>query len=134
VTTFDGHPGNVTRRVRAVISRAHKHGLVVTSTTDGGHADWSWHKVILGRNRLGHAVDVGFSQRDIDRLSPHQRRRRLIEFQTAEYKRAKRLLWRSYKELLGPHDGLCILQGRPVGLVNGTVLENAHDNHVHVAR
>jgi hypothetical protein len=133
-STIDGHPGNVTRRIRAVIRRAHKRGLVATFTTDGSHAPGSWHKVILGRNRLGHAVDVGFTQRGIDRLSPHQRRRILIDFQTSEYKRAKRLRWRTYKELLGPHDGLCILQGQPVGLVNGTALENAHDNHVHVAR
>jgi hypothetical protein len=114
VSTIDGHPSNVTRRVKYVIRRAHKHGLVVTSTTDGGHAD--------------------FTQHDIDHLSPHERRRRLIDFQTSEYKRARRLGFRTYKELLGPHDGLCILQGRPVGLVNGTALENQHDNHVHVAR
>jgi hypothetical protein len=134
VSTIDGHPSNVTRRVKYVIRRAHKHGLVVTSTTDGGHADFSWHKIVLGRNRRGHAVDVGFTQHDIDHLSPHERRRRLIDFQTSEYKRARRLGFRTYKELLGPHDGLCILQGRPVGLVNGTALENQHDNHVHVAR
>jgi hypothetical protein len=134
VTTFDGHPGNVTRRVRAVISRAHKHGLVVTATTDGAHAPFSWHTVLRGRNHLGHAVDLGFSAADLARLAPHERRRRLVAFQEAEYKRAKRLGWRSYKELLGPKDSLCVLQGRPVDLVNGTVLENQHDNHVHVAR
>jgi hypothetical protein len=134
VSTIDGHPGNVTRRIKYVIRRAHKRPLVATATTDGSHAAGSWHKIIRGRNRRGRAVDVGFTQRDLARLSPHERRRILIDFQTSEYKRAKRLGWRTYKELLGPHDGLCILQGRPVRLVNGTAVENAHDNHVHVAR
>jgi hypothetical protein len=31
---IDGHPSNVSRRVKATIRRAHKHGLVVTATTD----------------------------------------------------------------------------------------------------
>jgi hypothetical protein len=131
---FDGHPSHVTRRIRRVIRRAHRHGLVVTATTDGAHAPSSWHLIIPGRNRRGRAVDLGFSRHDLATLPGHTRRRILIDFQSAEYQRAKRYGWRTYLELLGPKDGLCILQGRPVGLVNGTALENAHDNHVHVAR
>jgi hypothetical protein len=106
----------------------------VTFTTDGSHAP--------GRGTRSSSAATGSATPSTSaspsatstRLSPHERRRILIDFQTSEYKRAKRLGWRTYKELLGPHDGLCILQGRPVGLVNGTALENAHDNHVHVAR
>jgi hypothetical protein len=120
--SYDGRPGNVTRRIRSVIRRAHKHGLTVTATTNGTHASGSWHYVIRGRNTKGHAVDLA---------GP---RNRMEAFQRSEYARAKRYRFRTYKEIIGPLNGLIVLQGRPTGLVEGTALEQAHDTHVHVAR
>ncbi len=131
---FNGHPTNVNRRIRATIRRAAKHDLVVTSTTDGGHSRGSWHYVIPGRNREGCAVDFGFTAANLHRFSADQRRAKMVAFQRAEYARARRMRFLGWMELIGPENGLCILQGRPAGLAEGTALEQAHDNHVHIAR
>lgn len=127
----DGHRGNITRRLRPVIRRAHRAGLVVTTTTDGVHAAGSWHYVIRGRNTVGRAVDFGLPGPLVGTMKGA---RMLEAFQRAEYTRARRLRFRTYLEVIGPINGLCVLQGRPAGLVEGTALEQAHDNHVHVAR
>lgn len=129
--TYDGHPGNVSRRIRYVIRRAHKAGLIVTATTDGTHARGSWHYIVRGRNRRGRGVDLGLPSREV---GTEYGQRKLEAFQRAEYKRARRLGFRTWLEIIGPVNGLVVLAGRPAGLTEGTVLEQAHDNHVHVAR
>jgi hypothetical protein len=133
-SSIDGHPGNITRRVRAVIRRAHKHGLVVTATTDGTHAQSSWHAPMKGRNAKGCAVDLGFTAHDLAKLTPEQRRRKLVAFQLAEYRYAKRFRFRTYLELLGPDTDYVLLRGQRADLVKGSPLEIQHRNHVHVAR
>jgi hypothetical protein len=137
---IDGHPSNVSRRVKATIRRAHKHGLVVTATTDppqgapGHHSSGSWHYRLKGRNAKGCAVDLGFTANDVARLTPDQRRRKLVAFQLAEYRYAKRLRFRSWEELLGPQTDFVLLSGKRTDLVPGSPLEIQHRNHVHVAR
>lgn len=128
---FDGHPHNVIRRLRPVIRRAHRAGLIVTATTDGTHAKASWHKILPGRNKLGHAVDFGLPAQLVGTDVGYSR---LVRFQHAELRRAKRLRYRTYKEILGPDNAACVLAGRPCTLVEHSALEDQHDNHVHVAR
>jgi lysozyme len=105
-----------------------------TATTDGIHAQSSWHAPMKGRNAKGCAVDLGFTAHDLAKLTAEQRRRKLVEFQLAEYRYAKRLRFRTYLELLGPRDDIALLAGKRTDLVNGSPLENQHDTHVHVAR
>lgn len=131
---FNGQPGNVNRRVRATIKRARKYGLVPTFTTNGTHSLGSWHKPWPGRNRLGAAVDLGFTRRDFERLTPEQRRGRLIAFQLAEYRFAKRMGFHTFQEILGPDNEYVLLKGGRTDLVEGTPLETMHESHVHIAR
>lgn len=131
---IDGHPPNVTRRVKATINRAHKHGLIVTATTDGVHATASWHTPLAGRNRKGCAVDVGFSVRDLQRLTVEQRRAKLVAFQVAEYRYAKRFKFRTFLEILGPDNRYVLMRGERADLVEGSALETQHDSHCHIAR
>jgi lysozyme len=137
---IDGHPDNVTRRVRATIRRAHEAGLVATATTDpppntpGAHAAGSWHYPMKGRNANGCAVDVGFSAHDIEHLSADVRRLRLVRFQILEYRRAKRFKFRTWQEIIGPNDEYVVLGGKRADLARGSALERQHENHVHIAR
>jgi len=133
-TFWNGQPWNVNRRVKATVKRARKYGLVPTSTTNGAHSRGSWHYIVPGRNTAGAAVDLGFEADDLRRLGQAERTERLSRFQRAEYARARRYGFRGYLELIGPVNGLVILGGRPAGLAEGTALEQAHDDHVHVAR
>lgn len=107
-----GHPGNIKWRVKRAIVRGANHGLYVTSTTGGRHAPNSYHY-------QGRAVDMGGSWDNMAR------------FQRSELKRFRR--WRRIKELIGPDNKAIVLRGRETDLVEGTPLEQAHDNHVHWA-
>lgn len=105
---FNGHPSNVTRPVQQAIVRGNKAGLLVTSTTDGTHSPGSLHYT-------GRAADFGgYVQQD------------KINFQNSEWARG------GQTELIGPTNGQTILGGSRTTLSEGTALEQAHDNHVHV--
>lgn len=108
-----GRPGNVNRRIKRTIRRATNAGLTVTSTTGGRHAPTSYHY-------SGQAVDVSGSVA------------RMVAFQRAEYRRG--LGNTGYLELFGPDNTACLKNGRQIALGEGTLLEQLHDNHVHLAR
>ena len=54
----------------------------------------------------------------------------MVRFQTAEFKRFQR---RGVVELIGPDESITVLRGGSTRLADGSALETAHDNHVHVA-
>lgn len=112
---WNGHPALRSGRLRRTVKRANKRGLYVTATTNGVHATNSYHY-------QRRAVDVAGTFAE------------MCAFQRAEYARAKRMGFWRYKELLGPINSLCILNGRPTTIAEGSDLETMHDNHVHVAR
>jgi hypothetical protein len=113
---LNGRPGNVNRRIKGTIRRAVNAGLYVTSTTGGQHASGSWHY-------SGKAVDVAGSYD------------KMVRFQRSEYNRGRFHFGRwKYLELFGPVNYLCLKNGSPITLGEGTGLENLHDTHVHVAR
>jgi hypothetical protein len=114
-----GHPGDVARAVRRVIVRGVNHGLVVTSTTDGGHAATSWHFKRPPRNFLGRAVDMAGPGQEAERAF----QRDLIETHGAH----------SFHEVFGPDNEWNVKNGVIVGLGEGTPLETAHDTHIHIA-
>lgn len=109
---LNGHPGNITWRVKRAIVRGVNHGLYVTSTTGGRHAPGSYHY-------KGRAVDMGGSWDNMAR------------FQWSELRRFRR--WRKIVELIGPDNEPIVLRGRETDLVEGTPLEQQHDTHVHWA-
>lgn len=124
---LNGHPGNVSRPIKRVITRGVKAGLVVTATTDGVHAINSWHYPrwsIYGL--VGKAVDLGLPARLV---GTDDGRRLLIAFQTSEFNRRGH----RYAELLGPNNKRCIKNGHVMQLAEGSALETAHDTHVHAA-
>jgi hypothetical protein len=98
------------------IARAHKLGLVVTSTNDGGHAPTSWHYQNL-------AVDFGIVPGS---MSLAEKQRRLIRFQRELAKDAPKLL-----ELFGPDKKAVVKNGRPG--VMSPALAADHEDHVHLA-
>jgi hypothetical protein len=118
---FNGHPTNVTWRIRRVINRGNRAGLRVTSTTGGVHATFSYHRPVFGlRRNKGRAVDMAGT------------RAQMVAFQNAELRRFRR--WRQHKEIIGPDNRAIVLRQQETDLLEGTTLEEAHDNHVHVAQ
>jgi hypothetical protein len=117
-----GHPSNITRACKRVAVYAHNHGLIVSSTTDGGHAPTSFHFT----KPLGRAVDLGH---DTTKLSADTGRARKVAFQEFLLKRFGA---RAFTELFGPDNDLNVKNGVQIGLVEGTALETLHDTHVHV--
>lgn len=109
--------------VRRAVRRGYAAGLVVTSTTNGRHAPGSYHY-------LGDAVDQGLIPGEIGTAKG---RRRLVRFQRAEIARWRRGRLTRLLELIGPDNEAVILRGGETDLVDGTPLENEHDNHVHEA-
>lgn len=109
---LNGHPGNVSWRVKRVIVRGVNHGLVVTSTTGGAHASTSYHY-------QSRAVDMG-GPRDA-----------MVRFQRSELRRFRR--WHKHVEIIGPDNQAIVLRGAEADLQEGTVLEQMHDTHVHLA-
>lgn len=114
-----GHPGDITREVRRVIVHGLEHGLIVTSTTDGGHAPTSFHFTKPGR-----AVDLGNEVPGTPAA-----RARMVAFQ-------RFLLNKfgpgAFLELFGPENSLAVKNGVQFTLPEGSALENLHDTHVHV--
>jgi hypothetical protein len=115
---LNGHPGNVTPAVKRFIRRGVNHGLVCTATTDGVHAAHSFHK-------SGQAGDMGLVA---SLVGTAEGRRRMVSFQAHEAANPTR-----FNELFGPENSACVKDGRHLTLVEGTALENQHDNHVHGA-
>ncbi len=104
------------KRLRRYIMRGIVRGLIVTSTTGGGHASTSWHY----KKR---AVDMGNR-----RPGTPAARARLVRFQRELAAKPAGLL-----EVFGPENGACVKNGRRIGLAEGTPLENLHDDHLHIA-
>lgn len=122
---LNGHPGNVTVPVRRIIVRAVNSGLIVTSTTDGGHSPTSYHKPRPPMFPRGRAVDLGHkrpgTREATQDLSDFQRN--LITIYGA---------W-SFHEIYGPNNEWNVKNGIKVGLGESTPLETLHDTHDHVA-
>lgn len=113
---LNGRPGNISRATKSFIGRAHKAGLLVSSTTGGTHASSSFHYPRNNYDGKGHAVDV---------YGPWNK---MVKFQRAEAQHPAR-----YHELFGPDNGACVKNQRRISLAEGTALENLHDSHVHGA-
>jgi hypothetical protein len=111
---LNGHPGNVTWRIKRVIVRGINHGLYVTSTTDGRHTTGSYHY-------SGRAVDMAANTRE-----------RMVRFQLDELKRFRR--WHRHREIIGPDNRAVVLRGVETDLAEGSGLEQMHDNHCHIAQ
>lgn len=111
---LNGRPGNISNGTKAAIARGVHRGLVVTSTTTGGHASTSFHFPWNNSDNQGHAVDMAA---DTDTM---------IEWQHDELNRGEDLL-----ELFGPENGACAKNGARI-TISGT-LASAHDNHDHRA-
>lgn len=101
---WNGHPSNVSRKVKQVARAAMAHGLVVTSTTGGVHSPTSWHY-------QGRAIDVAGSYTAMKRFQRYCAKR-----------------WPDAKEIFGP-DSYYIKNGQRYG---GAFPD--HQDHVHVAR
>jgi hypothetical protein len=114
---FNGHAANVTDLIKEVIVAANKAGLFVTSTTGGGHASTSHHFPQNNADGLGHAVDLAGTLNE------------MVAFQKKAAKQFPHAL-----ELFGPANSPWIKNGQVISGVEGTALENQHDNHVHMAR
>ena len=113
---LNGKAGNISKGAEAFIARAVKAGLVVSSTTGGGHATSSWHYARNNWDNIGHAVDV---------YGPWNK---MVAFQRQEAKHPSR-----YKELFGPDNSANVKNGSRISMAEGTALENLHDTHVHGA-
>jgi hypothetical protein len=119
---LSGNAGNISWRMKRVVVRGVNAGLKVTSTTGGTHAPGSYHY-------QGRAVDFGHV-----RPGTAEARRELVKFQKSELSRFRRRLSPvRHKEILGPDNQAIVLRGYETDLSEGTGLEQAHDNHVHVA-
>ncbi len=115
---------------RAAICRAYAAGLVPTSTTGGQHAPGSFHKQNNARGE-GLAVDIGLRS---DLVGTPAGANRLATFQRKEHWRFHNgKLKHDLVELIGPTNTLAVLRDVETDLVEGTPLENQHDNHVHEA-
>ena len=98
-----------------VIVAAHRHGLIVTSTTGGTHASTSYHY-------QGRAVDFGVPGNPFAADS----QRRFITFQHQMARHAG-----GFAELIGPDVNRNVKHGRFIRYDAST--EAAHKNHVHCA-
>jgi hypothetical protein len=116
---LNGHPGNINEPCKRAIVRGVRAGLVVTSTTDGGHADESLHFV-------GQAVDFGVRPSEVG--SPGAMKHK-EKFQRKEFARGVR----NYRELYGPSNFHNAKNGVRTDLIEGSGLEQNHDTHVHVS-
>jgi len=117
---YYGVPIDVNAATRRFVTRGFAAGLVVTATTNGGHAPGSYHY-------RRQAADLGLRSEEVGTAKG---RRKLEAFQRAEYaaRAANRPL-----ELLGPLNAQCVLRGSPTVLAEGAALEQQHDDHVHGA-
>ena len=113
---LSGRPSNISRGAKEFVARAHRAGLLVSSTTSGGHAPSSYHYARNNSDGLGHAVDV---------YGPWDK---MVRFQKAEARYPAR-----FKELFGPDNNYNLKNGVRMSLPEGSALENLHDTHVHGA-
>lgn len=125
---YYGVDPNVNAECKKAICRAFVAGLVPTSTTGGKHAPGSFHGQRNSQGQ-GRAVDFGLRKELVGTKKGYAR---LATFQRKEFWR------RSQKkvkpaELIGPINALTVLRYQHTGLSEGSALEQAHDNHVHVA-
>jgi hypothetical protein len=111
-----GHPAPRSKYLLRAIARAHKLGLVVTSTTGDRHAKTSWHY-------QGLAVDFGIVPGS---MSLDEKTRRLIRFQRELLKDGPRLL-----ELFGPDTKAVIKNGNRWTMPPGLAAD--HRDHLHLA-
>lgn len=121
---WSGHPPLSNSGCRRAVMRAWKHGLIVTSTTDGGHAPNSYHY----QHR---AVDFGLVGSEIGTARGARRLRKFQYSEFAYWQKPGKLT--HLVELIGPVNVLIVLRGVRQPLAEGTALENMHDNHVHEA-
>jgi hypothetical protein len=110
-----GHPPPKVPALLRVIADAARHGLVVTSTTGGGHAAGSYHY-------SGQAVDLGV----IGSPFTAEAQRRYVTFQRKLARDPQR-----FRELIGPDVTKLIKNGRFTRYPSTT--ERAHRDHLHVA-
>lgn len=116
---LNGHAAPTGARWNRVIARAVlQYGLVVTSTKDGVHAPASFHY-------SGRAVDFGLRANEVGTVKG---RAKLVKFQK---RMAKYPHW--FAEVFGPDNASNVKNGQRISLAEGTALETAHDNHVHLA-
>lgn len=120
---FTGVPGDIAKHLRRSLMRAYGRGMVVTATTNGNHATNSFHF-------LKRAFDVGLIHREIGTLKGTKR---LLDFQRSEFNAWARGRRPGLQELIGPDNDAVVLRGVHSPLAEGSPLEQAHDNHVHVA-
>jgi hypothetical protein len=116
---LNGHPGNIDRATKRFIRRGVNHGLVCTATTNGQHAEHSYHHP--DAHGIGHAADMASSM-------TREGIRAMVGFQHSEAQTPGRL-----NELFGPDNFTNVKNGSHLSLAEGTALENQHDNHVHGA-
>jgi hypothetical protein len=112
----------LTAWVKRLIVRGYAAGLVPTATTNGVHAPGSFHT-------SGRAVDLGLP---VSLIGTRKGLARLQSFQRAEFALWTRGLTGA-TELIGPVNDLVVLRGMHAPLLEGTALENQHDNHFHGA-
>lgn len=122
---YNNIDSNVTPRLKRAAMRAYAIGLVPTSSTSGGHSPNSWHfqKDEQGRGR---AVDFG-NRREL--IGTAKGRERMVRFQRSEFARGGGF----WVEVIGPDNNMIILNHHHSPLSEGTILENMHDTHVHIA-
>jgi hypothetical protein len=101
--------------------RGYNAGLDVTSTTDGAHTARSYHP-------RGMAVDLGVDPRVQPTVAAGEAQHRKTQFQRWCAERPG-----FFHEVFGPDNAACVKDGVVITLAEGTPLENAHDNHTHVA-
>lgn len=101
-----------------LVLAATAHGLVVTATTDGTHATNSYHY-------QRRAIDFGVIG---SLVGTQEAWNRLVAFQRWVAERHP-----GAAELFGPQNDCCIKNGQRITIGEGTDLEQAHDNHDHVA-
>lgn len=120
---YAGVPRITNGHIHIAVRRAYARGLVVTATTNGGHATNSYHYRKL-------AADFGLIPKEIGTKKGHSR---LVGFQRQEFQAWQRGERPNIVELIGPDNNMVVLRGRHSPLAEGSALENEHDNHVHIA-
>lgn len=114
---LNGHPGNISNHVKTVIAQGYEFGLYTSSTTDGSsHASTSYHYPRNNSSGLGEGVDMAGGWNA------------MVRYQNFLMKDTSK-----FNELFGPDNAACIKDGTRMSLSEGSLLENAHDNHVHLA-
>ena len=123
---LNGHPGDISEPCKRAIVRGVRAGLVVTATTDGGHANTSLHFPRNNPSHIGEAVDFGVKPSEVGSPGAMAHKEK---FQRKEFARGAG----KYRELYGPSNFHNAKNGVRTDLIEGSELEQAHDTHVHVS-